>query len=89
MIYVYIYGGAKSWANVSPQIQVRVPLEQPMVVTLQERQNTLALCAVAGIENIRGGIKMTSYLEYFPGHAEMDRAFGFGLSWEDGQKDPL
>ncbi len=89
LIYVYIYGGAKSWANVAPQIQVRVPQEQPMIVTLQERQKTMALCAVAGIENIRGGIKMTNYLEYFPGHAEMDRAFGFGLSWEDGQKDPL
>ena len=88
LIYVYIYDGARSWASVRPQIQVRVPGEQPMVVTLNARKPEMSVCAVAGIESIRGGIKMTSYLEYFPGHAEMDRAFGYGLAWEDGSKDP-
>ena len=88
LIYIYIYEGARNWASVRPQVQVRVPGEEPMVVTLNARQKTMSVCAVAGIENIRGGIRMTSYLEYFPGHAEMDRAFGFGLSWEDGKKAP-
>ncbi|MEM9469031.1 MAG: Tellurium resistance protein TerA, partial [Pseudomonadota bacterium] len=87
VVYLYIYGGAKSWECVRPQIQLRVPSEKPMVVTLQAKRQELALCAVAGLENVRGGIKMTNYLEYFPGHAEMDRAFGFGLDWTDGQKD--
>jgi tellurite resistance protein TerA len=87
LIYVYIYDGAQNWASVRPQIQVRVPNEQPMIVTLNAQKKHMALCAVAGIENIRGGIKMTSYLEYFPGHAEMDRAFGYGLEWEAGRKD--
>lgn len=87
LIYVYIYDGAPSWSSVRPQIQVRVPGEQPMVVTLNARKKKMSVCAVAGIENIRNGIKLTSYLEYFPGHAEMDRAFGYGLSWETGRKD--
>lgn len=86
LIYVYIYDGAKDWSSVRPQVQVRVPGEQPMIVTLNARRPEMSVCAVAGLENIRGGIKMTSYLEYFPGHAEMDRAFGYGLSWETGVK---
>ena len=86
VIYIYIYDGADNWDVVKPQIQVRVPEEKPMIVTLQARRQELSLCAVAGLENIRGGIKMTNFLEYFPGHAAMDRAFGFGLQWEDGQK---
>jgi len=86
VIYIYIYDGADSWASVKPQIQVRVPEETPMVVSLGAKKQELSLCAVAGLENVRGGIKMTNYLEYFPGHLSMDRAFGFGLSWEDGQK---
>ncbi len=88
LIYVYIYDGARDWAAVKPQVQVRVPGEEPMVVTLSTRKDKMSVCAVAGLENIRGGIKMTSYLEYFPGHAEMDRAFGFGLDWESGAKRP-
>ena len=86
VIYIYIYDGASSWETVKPQIQVRVPEEKPMIVTLSARREELALCAVAGLENIRGGIRMTNFMEYFPGHAAMDRAFGFGLQWEDGQK---
>lgn len=87
LIYVYIYDGAKNWATVHPQVQVRVPGEPPMVVTLNASKKGLPVCAVAGLENIRGGIKMTSYLEYFPGHEEMDRAFGYGIPWESGSKD--
>ncbi len=86
VIYIYIYGGASNWETVKPQVQVRVPEEKPLIVTLKARREELALCAVAGLENIRGGIRMTNYMEYFPGHAAMDRAFGFGLKWEDGQK---
>lgn len=87
LVYVYIYKGARNWRAVKPQIQVRVPGEQPMIVTLNASKAGMAVCAVATIENIRGGIKLTSCLEYFPGHAEMDRAFGFGLEWEAGSKD--
>lgn len=87
LLYVYIYDGAKNWESVRPQVQVRVPGEKPMIVTLQTAKTEMAVCAVALIESVRGGIKLTSCLEYFPGHAEMDRAFGFGLEWEDGSKD--
>ncbi len=86
VIYIYIYSGASNWQAVKPQIQVRVPNEKPMIVSLHAKREELALCAVASIENIRSGIKMTNHLEYFPGHAEMDRAFGFGLEWDEGQK---
>lgn len=87
LLYVYIYDGARNWHAVRPQVQVRVPGEQPMIVTLNASKSEMAVCAVATIENVRGGIKLTSCLEYFPGHAEMDRAFGYGLEWETGSKD--
>lgn len=87
LLYVYIYDGARNWHEVRPQVQVRVPTEQPMVVTLNASNKRLPVCAVAMVENVRGGLKLTSCLEYFPGHAEMDRAFGFGLEWEAGSKD--
>ncbi len=87
LVYVYIYDGARNWHAVRPQIQVRVPGEQPMIVTLNTRRSEMVVCAVATLENVRGGIKLTSCLEYFPGHSEMDRAFGFGLEWEAGSKD--
>jgi len=86
LIYVYIYRGAMDWAQVKPQIHLRVPGEKQMVVTLSSHHKDLGLCAIAGIENIRNGMKITNHTEYFPGHAEMDRAFGFGIEWTGGEK---
>jgi tellurite resistance protein TerA len=86
LLYVYIYHGIDNWNEVRPQLQVYVPGQKPMIVSLRARESEMDLCAVALLENVRGGIRMTSCLEYYPGHAEMDRAFGFGLGWTDGHK---
>ena len=86
LVYIYIYDGAPSWSEINPQIILDVPGEDDLVVTLGAHNDHLCLCAVGGLENIRGGIQLTNYTEYFPGHAEMDRAFGYGLDWADGIK---
>ncbi|MCK5383949.1 MAG: TerD family protein [Alphaproteobacteria bacterium] len=86
LIYIYIYNGAPSWSVIKPQIVVDVPGECDLYVTLKAHDDKLDLCAIAELENVRDGIKLTNRTEYFPGHEEMDRAFGFGLSWEEGIK---
>ena len=86
IIYIYIYEGAIDWAQVKPQIHVRIPGQSPMVVTPGTHHRELALCVIGGIENVRAGLKLTNYTEFYPGHVEMDRAFGFGLQWDDGAK---
>lgn len=86
LIYIYIYDGAPSWSEIKPRIFVDVPGEDDLVVSLLHHNDALPICAIGQIENIRGGIKLTNYSEYFPGHDEMDRAFGFGLNWDDGKK---
>lgn len=87
LVYLYIYGGVNNWAEIKPQLQVRVPNEKPMIVSLHTYKSELCICAVAGLENIRGGIRLKNYTEYYPGHPELDRAFGFGMDWTDGKKD--
>lgn len=87
LVYLYIYKGARRWSRINPRIVVDVPGENDLVVSLSAHNDELALCAVGGLENVRNGIKLTNYTEYFPGHEEMDRAFGFGLPWGEGRKD--
>lgn len=86
LVYLYIYGGAPNWAAINPKVMLDVPGEEDLVVTLSQHNDTLAVCAIGGLENVRGGIKLVNYTEFFPGHAEMDRAFGFGLDWGEGTK---
>jgi len=86
LIYIYIYKGAPSWSDITPQVVIDVPGESDLYVTLNAHDDQLALCAVGELESVRGGIKLTNRTEYFPGHEEMDRAFGYGLKWADGKK---
>ena len=86
LVYAYIYEGAARWSDITPQIIVDVPGENDLVARLGAHNDALDLCAIAELENVRGGIKLTNRSEYFPGHEEMDRAFGFGLEWSEGSK---
>lgn len=86
VVYVYIYSGDFNWETIRPQVTIRIPSEQPLVITPAIKKTDLPICAVASIENEREAIKFTNFGEYFPGHAELDRAYGFGLSWDDGRK---
>lgn len=86
LVYFYIYDGAANWAEIKPEVRLRVPGNKPMVIRPHIYNSDLPVCCVAGIENQRNGIKVTNFTEYFPGHAEMDRAHGYGLQWDDGEK---
>jgi tellurite resistance protein TerA len=91
LVYIYLYtdkpGELMSWRTINPKIIVDVPGDEDLILTLGAHNDKLCLCAVGGLEQVRGGIRLTNHTEYFPGHAEMDRAFGFGLNWEDGFKE--
>ena len=86
LIYVYIYEGAGDFEDVKPQVIIDIPGENDLVVVLGDNHDKLDLCAVAELHNTRGGIKLTNCSEYFSGHEGMDRAFGYGLEWGDGEK---
>lgn len=87
LLYTYIYSGAEEFYDVKPQIQIHIPNQTPMLVTLGAKHLDCDICAIASLENVRNGIRLTNHTEYFHGHAEMDRAFGFGIEWDDGQKE--
>lgn len=86
LVYIYIYNGAINWSQVKPQVQILIPNQKPMIVTPHTHHSELEICAIAEIESLRGGMRLKNHSEYFPGHAEMDRAFGYGLEWDDGEK---
>ncbi|MBI1327760.1 MAG: Tellurium resistance protein TerA [Alphaproteobacteria bacterium] len=86
LFYIYIYKGEAEWGHIRPQIVIDAPGSKPIVVRPSVFNKDLRLCVIAGLENVRNGIQMTSYTEYFPGHVEMDRAYGYGLQWDDGEK---
>jgi tellurite resistance protein TerA len=86
LIYVYIYGTTVAWNEIKPQVGIRVPGEERVLALPALHNSSLPVSVIVGLENVSNGIKFTNYTEYFPGHAEMDRAFGFGIEWAEGKK---
>jgi tellurite resistance protein TerA len=89
LIYAYIYDGAANWAAVKPDLMVRVAGQPDVHLQLRLTRGNASVCALGLIEQIRGGLKLTNLTQYFQGQAEMDRAFGFGIQWQDGTKGPV
>ncbi len=87
LVYMYIYDGVPDWKTLKPEVFIDIPGDEDLKMTPHVEKSELAICAVGMLENERNGIRLTNHSEYFPGHPEMDRAFGFGMEWEDGAKD--
>jgi len=87
LVFAFIYEGVPNWAATDAVVTVTAPDQPPVIVRLDEARNDRGMCAVAMIENDAGRLKVTKLVDYFPGHPDMDKAFGFGLRWVAGSKD--
>ncbi|CDG16329.1 MULTISPECIES: TerD family protein [Xenorhabdus] len=86
LIYAFIYEGAPSWNKTDGVVTLFVPDQPPIETRMTEGNNSNGMCAIARLVNENGAIKVERINQYFKGHKEMDRAFGWGFSWTSGSK---
>ena len=88
LIYTYIYQGSSNWNAIKPQVTINLHDDNaPLKIHPSLKKNDLTVCALATLQNVKNGMKIVTHGEYFNSQAAMDRAFGFGLQWEDGAKN--
>lgn len=85
LVYAYIYKGAVNWNVLRSECHVATE-NRKITLSMEETSSNLPICALLTLENEHGQIKLTRRLEYFAGHPEMDRAYGYGMQWEEGAK---
>ncbi len=85
LVFAFIYEGAPNWAATDGVVTIHAANQPPVEVRL-DRTDSKGMCAVAMIENIRGQLSVTKLVEYFHGHPDMDKWFGFGFKWQEGHK---
>lgn len=86
LIYAFIYEGVASWDKTDGVVMLHVPGQPPIETRLTEGNNRRKMCAIARLINDNGAIKVERINQYFSGHKEMDRAFGWGFRWQAGSK---
>lgn len=86
LIFAFIYEGTPSWAKADAVISLRVPGQPELLARLDSHSDRHGMCAVAMLENVNSAIQVSKLVEYFAGHPEMDRQYGFGFRWTAGSK---
>lgn len=85
LVFAFIYDGVPNWAATDGVVTITIANQPPVEVRL-DRSDTKGMCAIAMIENIKGQLTVTKLVEYFHGHPDMDKWFGFGFNWKAGSK---
>jgi tellurite resistance protein TerA len=87
LVYSFIYEGVANWSEADAVVTVKYPNGADIEVKLNEHRNGKIMCAIAMIENVKNEtFKVERLVEYFNGHQDMDRAYGWGMKWVAGKK---
>ena len=87
LVYTFIYEGAANWQTANGVVTLRYPGNEDIIVRMDEYNNARRMCAIALLEN-NGGDEFTveKQVTFFDGHAQMDKAYGWGMRWVPGRK---
>ena len=86
LIYTFIYEGVPNWSHVDAVITIKTKDQPDIEVRLDSYRDDQFLCAIAMLENINNQLRITKLIDYFSGHPQMDKAYGWGLNYVAGSK---
>jgi tellurite resistance protein TerA len=87
LVYTFIYEGAANWQTANGVVTLRYPGNEDIIVRMDEYNNARRMCAIALLENNGGdGFSVEKQVTFFDGHAQMDKAYNWGMRWVPGRK---
>ena len=87
LVYTFIYEGATDWHTANGVVTLRYPGNEDIIVRMDEYNNARRMCAIALLENNGGdGFSVEKQVTFFDGHAQMDKAYNWGMRWVPGRK---
>ncbi len=87
LIYTFIYEGAANWRSADGVVTVKCPGSQDLIVRMDEYGSAKRMCAIAMLENSGNEtFSVEKLVQFYDGHSQMDRAFGWGMNWVPGRK---
>ena len=86
LVYAFIYEGVANWAAADGVVTLFPPSGPQVEVRLDEAGAGAGMCAIAMLQNVGGELVVRREVRYVPGHAEVDQAYGWGLTWGRGTK---
>jgi tellurite resistance protein TerA len=86
LIFAFIYEGAPNWKETDGVVTIFIPGQPEIEVRLNEEGGRDGMCAIAMLENVNGAVKVSRRVDFHRGHSQVDKAYGWGMSWRAGSK---
>ncbi len=87
LVYTFIYEGVAKWKDADAVVRINCPGSQEIVVRMEEYSSSDKMCAIAMLENNNNEtFSVEKIVRFFPDHAQMDKAYGWGMNWVEGKK---
>ncbi|MBC8014806.1 MAG: tellurium resistance protein [Sporomusaceae bacterium] len=86
VVYAFIYEGAPNWDSAKGVVTVKQQDGADIVIKLDNPEKGKIMCGLIKVQNKEGKVIVTKLEQYFGGHKELDKAFGFGFNWTAGSK---
>jgi len=86
VVFTFIYEGAPNWAEANGIVTIKQKGSQDIVIKMDDHSSGKIMCALAYIENNGETVSIERLVKYYSGHAELDNAYKWGMSWVAGSK---
>ena len=87
LVYTFIYEGVANWQQADATVTIKYPGAEDLIVKMDSYNSSEKMCALALLENVKDEtFSVEKIVQFYEGHARMDKAFQWGLNWRPGRK---
>jgi len=86
LVYAFIYEGVPNWKETDGIVRVLVPGESEVEIRMNEFEQAGSMCAVVGIDNHNGQLRVSRQVTFHNGHKALDKRYDWGFRWTAGRK---
>lgn len=87
LVYTFIYEGVANWQQADAVVTIKYPGAEDLTVKMDSYNSSNVMCGLALLENVNDEtFSVEKIVQFYPGHRDLDAAFGWGLRWQAGRK---
>ena len=87
LVYTFIYEGVANWKQADATVTLKYPGAEDLVVKMDTFNSSNKMCGLVLLENVNDEtFSVEKIVQFYQGHEDLDRAFGWGLRWRAGRK---
>ena len=86
MVFAFIYGGASDFTSVGGRMTITDGSGDQIFIQLGSPDQGRNFCAISTVRASGSSVEITKEEQYFRGHKDADKRYGFGFRWTAGSK---